>query len=409
MGKGQDLNFEKHGPRAWARDIMTLARFKQILKAFRSEDSAPNKVKDKAYQLRSLCEALNKGAQRTFQLGRYVSFDEGGVASRSRLNPMRQFNKDKPQKFRVEFFLLCSAVNYFCYHFSPYEGKNATNNFIAQEAQGYATTQKAVLNSIVDSQLSNDSLGARILACDNRYTAFPLFMDLRQNHDVYCVGTIRKNRKGWDQEIMNLQKSSERGSSFVAYDKYNHLLCFQWNDNKVVSGISTLPEYGYEKVNRRVRSDIIEFTVPAALKSYQTYMGGVDNFDQIRDSAGGCAKGIKKTHKWFQKILLALLDAGLAQGSIAHNMFSKSRRGIKKGLKAVPIFTYQQFLARDMINFRGFMETRSASNQSPPSTVDEIDIDVVPRVRYRITKDMYFQRSQYLAAMFPDHRVRYAD
>ena len=333
------------------------------MKAFRSRKSAPVKVKDKAYQLRTLCETLNKGAKRTFKLGRFVSFDEGGVASRSRLNPLRQYNKDKPHKFRVEFFILASAMNYFVYHFAPYEGKNATNNFISQEAREYATTQKAVINSIIDSELSNDSLGARILACDNRYTAFPLFMDLRNNHDIYAVGTIRKNRKGWDEEIMNLKKSSERGSSKITYDKYNHILCFQWNDNKVVSGISTLPEYGYDKVKRRVGKDIKEFKLPGSLKSYQKYMSGVDNFDQIRDSGGGCSKGIKKTNKWFQKIILALLDAGVAQGSIAHNMFAKSQRGMKARLKAVPIFTYQKFLAKMMVNFSGFRENCSIASR----------------------------------------------
>ena len=72
MGGGDELNFDTYGPRPWARDIICLSRFKQILKAFRSRKSAPVKVKDKAYQLRTLCETLNKGAKRTFKLGRFV-------------------------------------------------------------------------------------------------------------------------------------------------------------------------------------------------------------------------------------------------------------------------------------------------------------------------------------------------
>ena len=352
---------------------MSLARFKQILKAFRTEVSAPTKVRDKAYQLRTHCQCLNDGARKTFILGRHVSFDEGGVASRSRMNPIRMFNKDKPNKFTVEFFMLASPRNWFCYHFSPYEGRNATHNFIRHQARGYATTQRAVMNAVIDSGISNDPVGPRILACDNRYTAFYLFMDLRQIHNIFCVGTIRKNRRGWNSDVMNLPKSSARGSSLVAYDTHNSILCFQWNDNKVVSGLSTLPEYGFSLVRRRVGRDISEFNAPASLVSYQTYMGGVDKYDQIRDSCGGFGKGIKKTHKWFQKILLALMDAGVANASIAHNMFAKSRRGIRAEATAVPISVFQQFLCREMLKFKGFAETPANTPATAEVTVDDID------------------------------------
>ena len=47
-----------------------------------------------------------------------MTFDEGGVASRSRMNPVRQYNKDKPNKFRVDFFVLAnnSPGKYFIVH-----------------------------------------------------------------------------------------------------------------------------------------------------------------------------------------------------------------------------------------------------------------------------------------------------
>ena len=34
-----------------------------------------------------------------------MAFDEGGIGSRHRLNPVRMYNASKPQKFRVNFFL----------------------------------------------------------------------------------------------------------------------------------------------------------------------------------------------------------------------------------------------------------------------------------------------------------------
>ena len=183
-----------------------------------------------------------------------------------------------------------------------------------------------------------------------------------------------------------------------------------WHDNKVVSGISTLPEYGYNKVKRRIGKDRLEFTVPAALKSYQNYMGGVDNFDQIRDSAGGCSKGIKKTHKWFQKIILALFDAGIAQGSIAHNMFAKSRRGINRELKPVPIYHYQQFLVSNMLAFQGFRETRlSASSQSPSSSISESDSSVMSSEVQNFKWHLFLKKDPRLDVHLLDPLVKYAD
>ncbi len=59
--------------------------------------------------------SLREGSARaSFQSsipGINLSFDEGGVASGLRFNPVRQYNKDKPQKVTVDFFVLCNLVN----------------------------------------------------------------------------------------------------------------------------------------------------------------------------------------------------------------------------------------------------------------------------------------------------------
>ena len=65
------------------------------------------------------------------------------------------------------------------------------------------------------------------------------------------VGTMRKNRIGWDKEKMNLDKQSERGSSLLRYDKVNQLRAGQWHDNKIVSFLTTLPEFDQIPVQRR--------------------------------------------------------------------------------------------------------------------------------------------------------------
>ena len=74
------------------------------MKAWRTIVATPESVVDKASHIRRPVQAVNEGAQKTFILGKYVSIDEAGVGSRSRYNPIRQYNKDKPNKFRVDFF-----------------------------------------------------------------------------------------------------------------------------------------------------------------------------------------------------------------------------------------------------------------------------------------------------------------
>ncbi len=82
-------------------------------------------VGDKCHQIRHALNTLNKASSSTFIPGIDLSFDEGGVASHSRMNPVRQYNKDKPQKFRVDFFVLCnnSPGQYFIINCDVYQGK----------------------------------------------------------------------------------------------------------------------------------------------------------------------------------------------------------------------------------------------------------------------------------------------
>ena len=120
-GAGNSYTAYEHFP--WAKEMMSLNRFKQCMAAYRSQADRVNTGIDKAAQLRRPLEAINRAAKKTFRPGRQVSFDEGGVASRSRLNPIRQYNKDKPKKFRVDFFILSDAKQYFIYHIDVYQGK----------------------------------------------------------------------------------------------------------------------------------------------------------------------------------------------------------------------------------------------------------------------------------------------
>ncbi len=62
----------------------------------------------------------------------------------------------------------------FIYHLNVYQGKNASNAFIAQEEWHLPTTQKAVVNAVLSSGIINRPDGMREIYMDNRYSAPPL-------------------------------------------------------------------------------------------------------------------------------------------------------------------------------------------------------------------------------------------
>jgi len=159
----------------WTDDRLTLKRFLQIRAALHPEIGVSD-IGDKCHQLRAAIQSLNQAAKKSFVLGRQISFDEGGIASKSRYNPVRQYNASKPDKYRIDFFIMVNATSgmNFIYHLDVYQGKNATNAFIAEEAHNLPTTQKAVVNAIVLSGIANDSM--REIYMDNHFSALELFV-----------------------------------------------------------------------------------------------------------------------------------------------------------------------------------------------------------------------------------------
>jgi uncharacterized protein YqkB len=152
---------------------MTLNRFKQIRGAFHPENKTlANGKADKCYHLRAAINELNAASYANFVPEANLSFDEGGIACRSRYCPVRMYNKDKPDKFRVDFFVLAGSKSYLIYHIDVYQGKNATNVSIHPLAVNLPTTMKAVVNAVLSSEVnkgSNDTNGYRVVSLDNRY------------------------------------------------------------------------------------------------------------------------------------------------------------------------------------------------------------------------------------------------
>ena len=76
--------------------------------------------------------------------------------------PVNQWNKDNPNKFRVDLFILEDDKQYFIYNIDLYQINNTNNINVAEEIQHLPTTQKAMLNAILSAGVDNDPEGYRI-------------------------------------------------------------------------------------------------------------------------------------------------------------------------------------------------------------------------------------------------------
>ena len=326
---GQGYGLVLRGYNAWAKDIMTLVRFKQIRSAFRPEADVYDKF-DKCNQLRYFIRRFNAKARGVFHLGPNVSFDEGGVAMRSRYCPVRQYNKDKPDKYRVDFFILADAKHYFIYHLDVYQGKNKANIDIHPSVRNLPTTQKAVANAIIKSGISNDSDGSRHIFMDNRYAAPQLLALMMTNYNVRAVGTCKANRIGFDSDKIVIDDKADRGTYRRLVDKRLGMVITRWKDSKILQTVSTVMIKGCQTIQRRNGAKILDVVCPNDIVMYQKHMGGVDRGDQHRLTGAGFAN-VAHFKKWYKKAFLGIADFSLLQAFTAWNLSVDEIYGNRRG------------------------------------------------------------------------------
>lgn len=319
---------------------MSLNRFRQIRGAFHPENKRAAGGGDKCYQVRHAINSFNTSSMMCFETPCNCAFDEGGVGCRSRFCPCRQYNKDKPEKYRVDFFVLSCSKRYTILHLDVYQGKNSNNVGINEQLKDFPVTQKAVLNALWQRGLHLETSGYRFLAADNRYACPELAVACRDKFNTYMSGTCRANRVGWEKEGMDLKKTSERGSSKMMYDSANEILIGQWRDNKVVQFVSSTNEGGLGKVKRQIGSQKVDFDCPNALIQYQKNMFGVDKGDQMRTHGAGFSN---KVHfkKWYKRVYLAILDCGLLNTLVAWNLSAEDHTlRSRKTLRRHELYAY---------------------------------------------------------------------
>jgi len=232
-------------------------------------------------------------------------------------------------------------------HLDVYQGKNKANIGIPKEICHLPTTQKALVNLVLQSKLHNEPNGYRVIFSDNRYTCAEVAVMLRDKYKILLCGTTRTNRKGWNSKAMHMPKSAERGAIIRKYDPNNKILFITWKDSKVVHLLSTLNISGMTVVKQRVGPKVIKVPCDINAKYYVEGMGAVDRLDQRNKVAGGFARR-SHYHKWYKQVHLGIMDFMTNQGEIGWNMSA-----LDPLLKRNKVSTahFQISLFSDMIHF----------------------------------------------------------
>ena len=78
---------------------------------------------DKLKKNRLLIDMVQTTFPSAYELGRHVSFDEGGIATKSKYAPCTQLNNQKPKSRFIEMFMMCCSQTLYCTGLEFYEGK----------------------------------------------------------------------------------------------------------------------------------------------------------------------------------------------------------------------------------------------------------------------------------------------
>ena len=253
-----------------------------------------------ATHIRTTCKKL-------WHLGTHVAIDEAMIAYRGRtLHTIKIKNKPISEGYKVWVLAEAGYVWTWLWH-SKVEGpkklpKESTRLFylpIPLLPIPLAPTFALVLRLAKEVQEWYDSQRIFTVFLDNLFLNVEVAQALLVLGFLY-IGTTRKNAKGIPQQLLDLKQHNRAlvWNSCIGVVVYS-VLCFLWQDNNAVLGITTAYSLGTLIERLRTRPSLTStnahivrpvfgdqkkklLQIPYAIDEYNHHMNGVDRNNQLR-------------------------------------------------------------------------------------------------------------------------------
>lgn len=290
---------------------------------------------DKAFKIRPILDRLRNIFQ-TVPKEEHLCVDEQIIPTKARTS-LKQYNPAKPHKWGYKIWALCGRSG-FNYDFELYGGKD-----IAPQSLHDEPNLGSCANTVVRLARTIPPHVNHKLFFDNFFTTVPLLVYLYKK-GIPAIGTVRIVRiKNHNLISPKMFAKSDRGTVQERVAKIDgaDLYLVQWNDNRIVSTISTfVGQYPAEPVTRfqRKSKSYIEKNRPKSIGCYNESMGGVDRMDSLL----GYYRIQLRSKKWYIKVFFHLMDM------IAVNSWTLQKL-LRPEDEVTPLYYFKTILAEQLL------------------------------------------------------------
>lgn len=320
-------------------DIMPLKRYQQIRRWLHFANNNLDDG-DRYHKARPVLEQIRRNCLKQQGRETQYSIDEMMIAYKgTKAGKRKQYMKDKPNKWGFKNYVR-AGVSGIIYDFLLYAGEDTFRYHTfseEEESLGFGAQVVIALCQSIDRKPA-------IIYCDNFFSSPELFYVLREKYGIFGLGTIRNNRIRGAEKVLPDEKAFKkkpRGHfAEVSCDK-NRLAVVRWNDNKIVTFISSfVASEPVEKIVRYSKEEKkkVEVECPQIVRQYNKHMGGVD----LADMLVSLYKTPFKTKRWYMVIFAQMLDICINNAWLVHRKKNGSSRKIP--LKAFRYAVYENLL-----------------------------------------------------------------
>ena len=279
--------------------VMPRRRYEQINRFFHLNDNNAPRAKlkkgeegfDPLYKVRPLMDLVRNGCINNFYPGCEVAIDEAMISFTGRLF-FKQYMKGKPIPWGIKVWCCADSKTGYIFYFRVYTGKFEQ---ASDDGQGFDVVMEM-------GRLLLDKW--HHFYFDNFFTSVKLAEKLL-SRNTYMCGTIRTNRKGWPKDLR--AKKKKKDDPAVKYRQSGNLLATQWFDKRVVNVLSSNSQPRMTETMRNTAEGRVPKEIPVPIKTYNSFMGGVDLHDQYRSyySIG------RRTVKWWRNLVWFLFQVSI--------------------------------------------------------------------------------------------------